>query len=220
MPTTLLSLLLALLGLGASYALALSRARQRRTAAKEDGQQHEAQALALHRRTLDAATGGRLRLCESHEVTALLQGERLWSLPLLDAADVSRFRTHLRDVAANRGFVSPRLDDLCFCVTEAAANAVRHSGGGVAQVWATGDGLTILVSDCGKGIAPGALSGAVKDGLGFRLMLAMADSLALCTNAEGTQLVLTIRHHPSAEVGEDAAEEERTEEEGAMAWAA
>ncbi len=226
MPTPLFSLLLAALSVGAAFLFALSLARQRRAAAREARRRQEAQARAqaadLHRRTLDAVTDGRLRLCEAHEVAALLQGERLWSLPLLDAPDVSRFRTQLRDVAARRGFTPPRLDDLCSCVTEAAANAVRHCGGGVAQVWATDDGLTILVSDCGKGIAPSALFGEGEEGggLGFRLMLAMADALALCTNAEGTQLVLTVCNHPAAELKREAVEEETTGEEGEMVWAA
>lgn len=218
MSTLFLSLLLAALALGTAGGLSL--ARQRRAAASA-ARQRESQARAadLHRRTLHAVTDGRLRLCEAHEVAALLQGERLWSLPLLDAADVSRFRAQLRDVAARRGFAPPRLDDLCSCVTEAAANAVRHCGGGVAQVWATEGGLTILVSDCGQGIAPAALFGEGEGGLGFRLMLAMADTLTLCTNAEGTQLVLTVCNHPAAELKREAVEEETTGEEGEMVWA-
>ena len=137
-------------------------------------------------------TGGRLCLCEPADVPALLRGERLWSLPLLEPSDVSLFRRHLRAIAARRGFEDGRLDDLCSCVSEAAANAVRHSGGGVAQVWAADEGLTILVSDCGAGLAPNCPAAFLprrgrgpgegpgrRLGMGFRLMLALADTVAL-----------------------------------------
>ena len=200
-------LLVPALSLAAVAGMAVAQIRRRRTQARESARQCETQerALAFHRQTLRAVTGGRLRLCEAADVPALLRGERLWSLPLLDPSDVSLFRQHLRAIAARRGFGDGRLDDLCSCVSEAAANAVRHSGGGVAQVWAADEGFTILVSDCGAGLAPDALLGAGEGqpgeglGLGFRLMLALADTLALCTGADGTQLVLTVRNRSATD---------------------
>jgi len=223
MPNPTLVLLLPALSLAAALGMAIALLRQRRAHARESARQREAQARALdfHRKTLRAVTGGRLRLCEPEDVPALLRGERLWSLPLLEEADVSQFRRHLRAIAARRGFSDGRLDDLCSCVSEAAANAVRHSGGGVAQVWAADGGLTILVSDCGVGLAPDALLhpslGVGEDrpggglGMGFRLMLALADTLALCTGAEGTQIVLTVCDRSAADESGDGqgSEQER-----------
>jgi len=221
MPDPILALLLPALSLAAVVGMGIVLLRQRRAHARELARRQEAEARALdfHRQTLRAVTGGRLCLCGPEDVPALLRGERLWSLPLLEALDVSQFRRHLRAIAARRGFEDGRLDDLCSCVSEAATNAVRHSGGGVAQVWAADGGLTILVSDCGAGLAPDALLrsflGAGEDrpgedqcgedrfgegmGMGFRLMLALADTVALCTGAEGTQLVLTVRSRGAAD---------------------
>jgi anti-sigma regulatory factor (Ser/Thr protein kinase) len=227
MPNPAFILLLPALSLAAALGMGVTLLRARRAWASEAARKQETQARALdfHRQTLRAVTGGRLRLCEPDEVPALLRGERLWSLPLLEEADVSQFRRHLRAIAARRGFSDGRLDDLCSCVSEAAANAVRHSGGGVAQVWAADGGLTILVSDCGAGLAPDALLhsslGEGQDGansldgglgMGFRLMLALADTVALCTGAEGTQLVLTVCSR--------GAGEERGNEDGRMERAA
>ncbi len=189
--------------LGMAMALLRARGDQRRDSARQ--QEASVRALVFHRQTLRAVTGGRLRLCEPADVPLLLHGERLWSLPLLDPSDVSLFRLHLRSIAIRRGFSDGRLDALCSCVSEAAGNAVRHSQGGIAQVWAADEGVTVLVSDCGTGLAPDALLGIGEElpdaglGLGFRLMLALADTLVVCTGAEGTQLVLTVRNRGAAE---------------------
>ena len=220
MPNPTLALLVPALSLAAVTGMGIALLRARRAWARESARRQEAQARALefHRQTLRAVTGGRLRLCEPADVPALLRGERLWSLPLLDPSDVSQFRRHLRAIAARRGFEDGRLDDLCSCVSEAAANAVRHGGGGVAQVWATEEGLMILVSDCGAGLAPDALLRSSLDvgedrddglGMGFRLMLALADTVALSTGAEGTQLVLTVRSRGTAEASGDTKRDEK-----------
>ncbi len=207
MPNPTLLLLVPALSLAAVAGMATALLRASRGWARESARRQEAQARALdfHRQTLRAVTGGRLRLCEPADVPALMRGERLWSLPLLEAADVSLFRQHLRAIAARRGFTDGRLDALCSCVSEAAGNAVRHSQGGIAQVWAADEGVTVLVSDCGVGLAPDALLGAGEGrpdeglGMGFRLMLALADTVVLCTGAEGTQLVLTVRNRSAAD---------------------
>ena len=207
MPDPTLFLLLLALALGATLGMSAALLHARRMASAEVARSAAAQARALdfHRQTLRAVTGGRLRLCEPADVPALLRGERLLSLPLLEASDVALFRRYLRTIAAHRGFSDGRLDDLCLCVSEAAANAICHSGGGVVQVWAADEGVTVLVSDCGAGLAPDALLGAGEGepgntlGLGFHLMLALADTVALSTGAEGTQLVLTVRIRGMAE---------------------
>ena len=202
MPNPTLLFLVPAVSLAAALGMAVALVRTRRAWARDSARLQEAsvRALAFHRKTLQAVTGGRLRLCEPADVPGLLRGERLWSLPLLEPSDVSLFRQHLRVIAARQGFEDGRLDALCSCVSEAAGNAVRHSQGGIAQVWAADEGVTVLVSDCGTGLAPDALLGAGEGqpdaglGMGFRLMLALADTLAVSTGAEGTQLVLTVRN--------------------------
>ena len=207
MPNQTLLVLVPALSLAAAAVMAALLLRARRHYARELTRCLEAQkrALDFHRQTLQAVTGGRLRLCEPADVPGLMRGERLWSLPLLDPSDISLFRQHLRVIAARRGFEDGRLDALCSCVSEAAGNAVRHSQGGIAQVWAADEGVTVLVSDCGAGLAPDALLGASRGrpeeglGMGFRLMLALADRLVLCTGADGTQLVVTVRNRGMAD---------------------
>ena len=193
-------ILLPLFGLCAAGAALLHYVRRRRAESAQKQQEAERQARDDRRAAARAATGGKLHLCEPDEIAGRLRGERLWSLPLLEASDVARFRRHLRQAAARRGLAGERLDDLCSCVSEAAARAIRHSGGGAAQVWAAEDGFLVLVSDCGAALEidawlnteAGQENGQEGDGLDLRLMLALADSVAVCTGADGTQLVLTI----------------------------
>lgn len=187
--------------------------RQRRTWEREAARQEAAwrQERERHRQTVQAVTGGRLRLCEPEEVAALLTGERVWTLPLLEAGDVFQFRRNLRQIAGQRGLSPARLDDLCSCVSEAAGSALERGQGGVAQVWAEDGGFAVLVTDCGGGLPPEALF----ESLSFQLMLALCDTLALSTSAEGTQLLLKIRHQPAP----PSIQDEAIQDEAGLRWA-
>ena len=55
--------------------------------------------------------------------------------------------------------------------------------------------------------------------MGFRLMLAMADTVVLCTGPEGTQLMLTVRNRNAAEEQGDKSAEEAGGD-GQLEWAA
>ena len=206
MPVPLLSLLVPALGAPAA-GLGLACVRRRRAANGRRRDEHRRRERDERREALRTATGGRLRWCEPDEVRAALTGERLWSLPLLGPEDVSRFRRDLREIAGGRGFAGDRLDALCSCVSEAAGGALGRGQGGVAQVWASEDGLSVLVTDCGRGITPESLLGLMGgtgtpsdavlergDGpLAFQILLALSDTVALSTGDEGTQLLLHVR---------------------------
>lgn len=205
MPFPLLSLLVPALGAPAA-GLGYAFARRRRASEARRWGERRRQEQDDRREALSAATGGRLRLCEPEEIQAGLTGERVWSLPLLGPEDISRFRQGLREIAGRRGFPPDRLDDLCSCVSEAAGGALGRGQGGVAQVWASDEGFSVLVTDCGRGIAPEALLGLTdgpegvffgagqgREPLAFQLLLALSDTVSLSTGEEGTQILLHIR---------------------------
>ena len=216
MPYPLLSLLVPALGAPAA-GLGYAYARRRRASEvrrRGERRRRERDDWVTRREALSAATGGRLRLCSPEELQAGLTGERLWSLPLLGPEDVPRLRRNLREIAARRGFPPDRLDALCSCVSEAAGGALGRGQGGVAQVWASDEGFSVLVSDCGRGIAPEALLdpkalldpegglGGGTDLLAFQLLLALSDTVALSTGDEGTQVLLHIRSQAPGDVEE------------------
>jgi serine/threonine-protein kinase RsbW len=78
--------------------------------------------------------------------------------------------------------------DIQLAVTEAAANAVRHSGCAEFEIraWASDQSLTICVWDEGRGLAernPGA-------GLGIGILRALAESVVFEDTRPGTRVTM------------------------------
>ena len=160
----------------------------------------EARREAFSREVLLAVTGGRLSLCDDAELQALVANEpALATIDLREARDVCVLRHLLRHIAEGRGFPANRLDELEIAVTEAAANAVKHGGGGTAEIWISPAEASLLIVDHGKGISPADLARATLErgfstsvslGMGFTIMLESTDMLALNSSPCGTAVLL------------------------------
>lgn len=98
----------------------------------------------------------------------------------------------------------PEMEDITLLVDsggEALANAVKHAGGGMYQLYRSGDRAQLRVSDHGPGInfaelpkatlLPG-YSTAGSLGIGFDVMLMRCDNVLLSTQPGSTTLVLEI----------------------------
>lgn len=173
--------------------------------------QSEERRLAFNRDVLTAVTGGRLQLCEQTEVRGMVSGKEVLNFPLKDTADVSALRAELRRIVAGMG-LGIREDDLFTCSTEAASNAVKHGNGGMAEAYADGDEVTLVISDRGPGISPANLARATLErgfstevslGMGFVMMLEAADALALATSDKGTTVLMRITNRPRVSVEEN-----------------
>lgn len=154
-----------------------------------------------YREELLAVTGGRLTLCEMDELSAMTGGEPDCHRVLRCYEDVTDLRHDLMKRLTCPTLRDMRLDDICLCVTEAAANAVKHGGGGAADVWFGENDVRVLISDSGPGISSSDLARATLEagystidslGMGFTMMMETADSVALCTSPEGTRLLLHV----------------------------
>ena len=134
----------------------------------------------------------------------LVDREELRPLPdptiprlLANPEDVSSMRKEVEAYAASVGLQGERLSDLLLIVGEASTNAVKHAVQGSWQVGHDERGVWVAVSDKGGGIhasdLPRALfrkgfSSKVSLGLGFTLMLELADEMWLSTGPEGTAI--------------------------------
>lgn len=163
----------------------------------------EEQRRVFNRDVLLAVTGGKLRLVEPSEIPpqelALLAP--VLTQQLACPSDASNLRHALNRIGQDCGMDRDRIDDLCTATTEAATNAVKHGNGGKATVWVVGESVTVQVADSGTGIAPAHLARATLEqgfstrvslGMGFHLMLQSTDTLALCTDDQGTVLFLQV----------------------------
>ena len=172
----------------------------------------EEERRVFNRDVLLAVTGGKLRLVEAADVPPpnLAAQAPLVVQNLREPQDATTLRHALAEIGKTTGLNPERIGDLCTATTEAATNAIKYGHGGRATVWADGDMVTVQIEDHGTGIAPAHLARATLEqgfstrvslGMGFHLMLQSTDSLALCTDAHGTIILLQVskKPRPSAE---------------------
>ena len=155
-------------------------------------------------------TGGRLVLCEAADIRDMMPSAPDFSMALAEPADASALRHHLQTIAQLPNMDKIRWVDLETSVTEAATNAIKHGNGGVANVWATPNEVSVLITDTGKGISPSELARATLErgyssryslGMGFTMMLEASDTLALSTSSAGTMILVRVSNgtRPSTE---------------------
>ncbi|HTE18172.1 MAG TPA: ATP-binding protein, partial [Armatimonadota bacterium] len=161
----------------------------------------------LHRQVLDAereqkrfsceillcVTQGKLRLVDPDEMP--MEGSLALELAVEDGSDYARLRSELRQIAERAGMRSEAVDDMVLLVGEVITNSIKHAGGGRCVVAVTPERLVARVSDHGGGIRPEHLPAAlltpgfstkVSLGMGFTLILELADRVWLSTGPRGT----------------------------------
>src|SRR5262249_12288871 len=134
--------------------------------------------------------------------------------PIREPEDITDLRHAVADLAREAGMEPERVQDFAVCLGEAATNALVHGRGGNATVYCDDETFWIRVVDRGPGIATTELPRAtlVKGystipslGMGFSIMLELADSVRLCTGEAGTQLLLEMSIHAPKAAGLDLA---------------
>lgn len=186
---------------------ALNRTNADLQGANERLTESEQQRRVFNRDVLLAVTGGKLRLVEHDEMPPrdLVSAAPTLTRDLRVPPDASALRHTLSRLGQENGMEAERIDDLCTATTEAATNAIKHGNGGLATVWADRDAVTVQIEDHGTGIAPAHLARATLEqgfstrvslGMGFHLMLQSTDTLALCTDAQGTAIFLQVSNKP------------------------
>lgn len=158
----------------------------------------EEQKRSFYRETILSVTGGKLDICEECD-----------SAPYISSASVEIELRHVNDVPVSRhavemflrknGLTGKRLELFIAGAGEAVANAVKHGVEG--RVYAgRADGVVwAAVTDRGKGIESLLLPRALLEGgfstkpslgMGYTIMLDVADRILLTTGEKGTTVVL------------------------------
>lgn len=123
-----------------------------------------------------------------------------------DPENVRRVRDEVAMRAEALGLQPAEINDLKTIVSEACSNIVRHAYPQDAaerpmevEMEKEGEGLRVVVRDCGAGIRPptGARPSSLR--LGFILMASLADYLQLRTGkGRGTELLLKVPFAPAS----------------------
>ncbi len=163
--------------------------------------------LDFYRRTILAATDGKLDIRPAEEIMRLA-GERIMLFHIASAHDMVSVRRDMRVALVSGGMPLEKADLLILCAGEAMTNALKHAGGGDISLHGKDDMFTMLVSDRGRGIEALNLpdialtrgySTAGTLGMGYKLMLSFAGHVYLATGLQGTILGLSMRIHEDTE---------------------
>lgn len=150
---------------------------------------------AAYSDVIAAITGGRLIILGKDELDRVLVAKNGAQYELRDPSELAEVREWLRSELG----ASPATDNMVLAFCEAGTNMLKHAGGGTYRVAKKGDCVQVILSDSGPGIdfrhlpkatLTAGYSGAQSLGMGFTLMLELADRILLCTDGHGTTLVL------------------------------
>ncbi|MDO9537724.1 MAG: ATP-binding protein [Thermoplasmata archaeon] len=155
----------------------------------------------FYRKTILAATGGKLEVVEPQDILAL-QGDLIEKWRIVTAEDYTLTREQAVKLAGSCGLEADLLNGLTACAGEMLSNALKYAGGGEASLYRTDSSILFIVSDTGPGIdsvnVPDiafvrGYTTAGTGGLGYKLIIACADKTYLATGSGGTIVAVEMR---------------------------
>lgn len=165
----------------------------------------------FYRSTILAATRGKLLLCEREDIERVA-GAPLLAFTINGAEDFRNIRIAVVDTATKAGMGEIRVSDFCVSVGEAVTNTIKHAGGGTASIHSLPGALLCVISDKGAGIDAMTIpevalvrgyTTAGTLGMGYKIIISVADKVYLATGPEGTTVGIEFRILPS-ETAQDA----------------
>jgi len=169
--------------------------RKRAEQALLEAEEHK---LEFYRRTVLAATDGKLQITD-HDTISAMAGEPLAVWMVERPMDTREARHGAGELAQSLGMSEARRQRLITCVGEAATNALKHAGGGRASLHRLTEALMFVMSDAGPGIEAMSLpdlaltrgySTAGTLGMGYKVMTSFGDKVYLATDDSGTTVAV------------------------------
>lgn len=186
-----------------TMALTMSADITDRKLAEQRRQAMDSHKREFYRRTILAATGGKLVITEPDEIEAIAgPALRTWEIESL--ADIDKARNDIRALATESGMDESRVPGFVGCAIEAMANVHKHADGGTITLHRVADSLMLVASDKGPGIEALSLpdvalkkgySTAASLGMGYKVMIEFSDRVYLATSPEGTVVAVEMRLH-------------------------
>lgn len=187
---------------GETYVQAIVRDITERKRAEEHRRalekQLEEQKRQFYRDTILSVTGGKLNICEAPQIRPYISNAEL-KIHVRGAHELAQVRREVETFCRERGLEGDRLDSFMIGVGEALTNAVKHASGGRVYAGVKNGSVWVGISDRGPGIGSLILPRAVllrgfstkpSLGLGYTIMLEVADEVLLKTGDRGTTVIL------------------------------
>jgi PAS domain S-box-containing protein len=187
---------------GETYVQAIVRDITERKRAEEHRRalekQLDEQKRQFYRDTILSVTGGKLNICEAPQIRPYISKAKL-KINVSGAHELAQARREVEIFCRKQGLEGERLDYFMIGVGEALTNAVKHASGGRVYAGVKNGSVWVGVSDRGSGIGSLILPRAVllrgfstkpSLGLGYTIMLEVADEVLLKTGDRGTTVVL------------------------------
>ncbi|MCL6628417.1 MAG: PAS domain S-box protein [Armatimonadetes bacterium] len=158
----------------------------------------EAHKRDFYRRTILAATEGKLVITDRSEVFQIA-GPAIETWHIADGADLGKVRNAIAEIAEAAGMDEDRIYDFVLAVGEATTNALKHARGGAASLHKKDDSFIFMMNDNGPGIEALTLpevalkrgyTTAESLGMGYKAMISIADKVYLATGPEGTTVAV------------------------------
>lgn len=172
-----------------------NRAIEKRRALEMEMEKHKRQ---FYRETILSVTEGKLDVTDTETIEPYISsGTHI--IEVSEASQVSVARRQAEDFCRERGIDEDRLNEFIIGVGEAVTNAVKHSDGGLVHLGESDDTVWVVIEDTGKGIDSLILPSATlrrgfstkpSMGLGYSIILDVADRVLLKTDPSGTTVVL------------------------------
>lgn len=160
--------------------------------------QIERQKRQFYRDTIMSVTDGKLNIADTADVKPYLSHSQL-QVDMHNVAEVADARHEVERFFRENGLKGERLSSFMIGVGEAMANAVKHGIRGRVFVGTTDEAVWVGIADQGKGIESFILPRATllrgfstkpSMGLGYTIMLDVADRIILKTGEHGTIVIL------------------------------
>lgn len=161
----------------------------------------EEQKRQFYRETIFSVTSGRLDICDDGELTPYRLASQI-TMEVRGAAQASAARRGIDEFCREHGLTGDRLAAFMIGVGEAITNAVKHGTRGYVYAGVRDERIWVGIQDSGPGIESLILPRAVllrgfstkpSLGLGYSVMLDVADQIHLKTDEHGTFVILEKR---------------------------
>ncbi|HEX2952327.1 MAG TPA: PAS domain S-box protein [Armatimonadota bacterium] len=155
------------------------------------------------RKTIEAATEGKLRICDRDEILHTA-GPPIATWIITHIEEIGDIRQAVTDIATANGMEEDRVFDFVICLSEAMTNAFKHAGGGTVSLHRLKEALFAVIDDHGPGIPAVNLpelalkrgyTTATSLGMGYKTMISLADRICLATGPDGTMVGIEMYLH-------------------------